>query len=69
MAADDEVPSEEALWLRENFNDEALGRYRDMWIAVKGRGVAAASPDLDDLLAETIGMDPLYAFVALDPLQ
>lgn len=59
----------EAAWLRENWNESALGRFRNMWIAVKGGGVASSSADLEDLLERTIGFDPLYAFVDFEPRQ
>ena len=62
-------PSPEARWLRENWNENALGRYIGHWIAVKGAGVEKADTNLDKLLADTIHFDPLYAFVHLEALQ
>jgi hypothetical protein len=69
MADDDVQPTPEATWLRENWNPERLGQYKNLWIAVKGTAVIQSSSSLDEILSETIRRDPLYAYVYFDPLQ
>lgn len=66
--------SEEAAWLRENWNADRLGRYEGVWIAVRGREVVASGPDLEALNRSVDALpisdpEPLNAFVVLGPLQ
>ena len=61
--------SEEAIWLRDNWNPDMLGRFENLWIAVKGQDVIGASDDLDQLMDRTMDAGPLYAFVHFGVLQ
>lgn len=69
MAETTQPPTREAVWLRDNWNREALGKHDRKWIAVKNEGVVASDPALESLLSQTINLNPLYAFVYFGPLQ
>ena len=67
--------SEEAKWLRFNWNEEHLGQYQNNWIAVRGQDVIANSDNFKGLIYESriqeleAGEKPLYAFVYFGELQ
>jgi hypothetical protein len=69
MADITQSPSQEANWLRENWNMETLGQYKGQWIAVLSDQIIEHSSSLDEILSQTIGRNPLYAFVYFEPLQ
>jgi hypothetical protein len=62
-------PSTEARWLQANWTREALGRFEDRWIAVKGEEVIDSDTSITELMDRTSGHDPLYAFAFLGPFQ
>jgi len=61
-------PSPEAIWLRKHWSDLA-DSYKEQWIAVKGESVIKSSATLDQLIADTIAQNPLYAFVYVGGFQ
>src|SRR5438128_218244 len=66
MADATQPATPEAIWLRQNWNRQVLGRFDRQWIAVKHDGsvsVISSSSDFGELLNETISKNPLYAFV------
>lgn len=70
----DHRESPESVWLRANWNEERLGAYDRMWIAVKQLpdstvDVIGAHAFQDELIASTADRNPLYAYVLLGPLQ
>jgi hypothetical protein len=69
MADTTQSPTPEAIWLRQNWNREAIGKYEQQWIAVKNNGIIYSSSSLESVLSETIRQNPLYAFVLFDSLQ
>ena len=62
-------PSQEADWLRANWDPAVLGRYEGEWIAVLGSEVIGADAELDTLLDRTARYVPLYAYVTFEPRQ
>lgn len=61
--AEEIEPSPEAQWLRENWSN--LTAYDGKWIAVKGSEIIGSADrmELDNLFANTIYQNPLYALV------
>lgn len=62
-------PSPEAVFLRQSWSPEILGRYEGQWIAVVGNEIISSGADFETIAAETVARRPLYAFVTFEGLQ
>ena len=66
MAEQEHYPSQEALWLRENWGREDIfGIYDGKWIAVKDNKVIGSSGSAEEVIDAFQSYDPLFAFVHL----